>query len=118
MRRFKVSTSSSDNDLLDLFTFHVAREQVQLAPLGLGYGFHDGAPGAPMARTPPERDPGYGFFEQAPGAPDGMPAPALATAAAPGPVPPRPAASVEPGKPGQRPPTRAPCASRWRRSTS
>ncbi|MBP6251436.1 MAG: chemotaxis protein CheW [Rubrivivax sp.] len=103
MRRFKVSTSSSDNDLLDLFTFHVAREQVQLAPLGLGYGFHDGAPGAPMARTPPERDPGYGFFEQAPGAPDGMPAPALATAAAPGPVPPRPAARVEPGKPASGP---------------
>ena len=28
------STTSSDNDLLDLFTFHVAREQVQLAAAG------------------------------------------------------------------------------------
>jgi two-component system chemotaxis sensor kinase CheA len=103
MRRFKVSTSSSDNDLLDLFTFHVAREQVQLAALGPGYGFHDGAPGAPMADAPPERDPGYGFFEQSPGAPDGMPAPAPAAAAAPGPLPPRPAARVEAGKPAAGP---------------
>ncbi len=47
MRRFKIVTSSSDNDLLDLFTFHVAREQVKLLPLGKGYRFHDGAPGAP-----------------------------------------------------------------------
>ena len=66
MRRFKVLTSSSDNELLDLFTFHVAREQVKLLPLGPGYGFHDGAPGAPEP-TPP--DPGYGFFDNAPGVP-------------------------------------------------
>ena len=30
MRRFKVLTSSTDNDLLDLFTFHVAREKEQV----------------------------------------------------------------------------------------
>jgi len=66
MRRFKITTTSSDNDLLDLFTFHVAREHLALMPLGKGYGFHDGAPGAP----PPEAsDPGYGFFDSAPGAP-------------------------------------------------
>jgi len=47
MRRFKVTTTSSDNDLLDLFTFHVSREQVSLVPLTAGYGFHAGAPGAP-----------------------------------------------------------------------
>jgi two-component system chemotaxis sensor kinase CheA len=81
MRRFKVITASSDNDLLDLFTFHVAREQVRLEPLTAGYGFHEGAPGAPAA-TPPE--PGYGFFDNAPGAPAAqgaaaaMPAPAAA----------------------------------------
>jgi two-component system chemotaxis sensor kinase CheA len=71
MRRFKVLTTSSDNDLLDLFSFHVAREQVRLAPLGQGYGFHEGAPGAP----PPEAaaDTGYGFFEDAPGAPGAPP---------------------------------------------
>ena len=30
-----------DDDLLDLFTFHVAREEVQLVPYGPGYGFHE-----------------------------------------------------------------------------
>ena len=46
VRRFKVVTTSSDEDLLDLFTFHVAREQVALLPLTAGVGFHDGAPGS------------------------------------------------------------------------
>jgi two-component system chemotaxis sensor kinase CheA len=66
LRRFKVLTDSSDDDLLDLFTFHVAREQVKLMPLGPGFGFHEGAPGAPAAEEP---DAGFGFFEDAPGAP-------------------------------------------------
>ena len=69
MRRFRVVTTSSDNDLLDLFTFHVAREEVQLLPVSDGYGFHAGAPGAPPEALLAERDPGYGFFENAPGAP-------------------------------------------------
>jgi two-component system chemotaxis sensor kinase CheA len=79
MRRFKVVTTSTDSDLLDLFTFHVAREAVALLPLGPGYGFHAGAPGAP---TEPEVvDPGYGFFDNAPGSPGE--APAAATSAQP-----------------------------------
>ncbi|HEX6017469.1 MAG TPA: chemotaxis protein CheW [Burkholderiaceae bacterium] len=65
MRRFRIATRSSDSDLLDLFTFHVPREALQLGPLTPGYGFHPGAPGAPR----PEVDPGYGFFADAPGAP-------------------------------------------------
>ncbi len=79
MRRFKVTTLSSDADLLDLFTFHVSREQVQLLPFGPGYGFHAGSPGVPdesewpqepvAAAQVPEIDPGYGFFDDAPGAP-------------------------------------------------
>ena len=69
MRRFKVLTSSSDSDLLDLFTFHVAREAVQLLPLGSGYGFHAGAPGAPLEAEPSKADASYGFFDEAPGAP-------------------------------------------------
>ena len=73
MRRFKVVTSSSDNDLLDLMCFHVAREQARLLPLGPGYGFHAGAPGAPVEEfardDEPAADLGYGFFEGAPGAP-------------------------------------------------
>ena len=66
MRRFKVVTTSSDEDLLDLFSFHVARENVKLLPLTADYGFHSGAPGAPAVLEP---DPDYGFFESAPGAP-------------------------------------------------
>ncbi|OYY66784.1 MAG: chemotaxis protein CheA [Burkholderiales bacterium 28-67-8] len=67
MRRFKVVTNSSDSDLLDLFTFHVAREAVSMLPLSAGFGFHDGAPGAPPVENPP--DPGFGFFDGAPGLP-------------------------------------------------
>ena len=79
MRRFKIVTTSSDADLLDLFTFHVSREHVKLLPLGPGYGFHAGAPGAPVEQP---GDAGFGFFDNAPGAP--VPAgPAAAQAAAP-----------------------------------
>jgi two-component system chemotaxis sensor kinase CheA len=73
-RLFLVKTASTDDDLLDLFTFHVAREQVRIvaavqpapaqapdravaeraepaAPVSAdeAYGFFDGAPGAPHA---------------------------------------------------------------------
>ena len=87
MRRFKVVTSSTDDDLLDLFTFHVAREHVKLLPLGPGYGFHSGAPGAPVEEAPaPEVDNSFGFFDDAPGAP-GSATGAPAAAASPAPVP-------------------------------
>ena len=81
IRRFKVTTTSGDSDLLDLFTFHVAREYLKLQPLGLGYGFHDGAPGAPPAED--KADASYGFFEDAPGAPLPAHAASLAAAVAP-----------------------------------
>jgi len=90
IRRFKVVTSSSDSDLLDLFTFHVSRESVSLLPLTSGFGFHEGAPGAPQVDNPP--DPGFGFFENAPGSPE---AKAAAEDAAPSTVT-APAASVAP----------------------
>ncbi len=75
-RQFAVQTVSSDEDLLDLFTFHVAREQIEiraaaaLAPVATAiapdasHGF--GAPGAP-AVVPAEAS--FGFFDGAPGAP-------------------------------------------------
>jgi two-component system, chemotaxis family, sensor kinase CheA len=56
MRRFKIETTSSDDDLLDLFTFHVPREKMQLLQMA-----------AAAAAAP--ADPGFGFFEDAPGAP-------------------------------------------------
>ena len=84
MRRFKVVTQSTDDDLLDLFTFHVAREEVQIVPYGPGYGFHEGAPGAPgagdAAKAP--ADTGYGFFDNAPGLPGSGSASATAASAA------------------------------------
>ena len=69
MRRFKVVTGSTDDDLLDLFTFHVARDKVKLLPLGPGFGFHAGAPGAPPDEAPPAEplDNSFGFFDDAPG---------------------------------------------------
>lgn len=82
VRRFKVCTTSSDSDLLDLLTFHVAREHVTVLPLGPGYGFHPDAPGAPQAE---KEDVGYGFFDDAPGAPSqsaAAPAPAAESAEA------------------------------------
>jgi two-component system chemotaxis sensor kinase CheA len=85
IRRFKVSTATPESELLDLFTFHVAREQVTFLAMGAapqpasaqaaadpGYGFFD-APEAPQA---PKAE-GYGFFDNAPGSPD-KPAPAVA----------------------------------------
>jgi two-component system, chemotaxis family, sensor kinase CheA len=50
-RRFKVTTTASDNELLDLFTFHVSREQVQIDPWT--------EPGAAPAVND---EAGYGFF--------------------------------------------------------
>ena len=88
VRRFQVSTATAESELLDLFTFHVAREQVAFVALGeapkaaaaapapaadASYGFFD-PPEAPKA---PE---GYGFFDNAPGSPD-APAAVPATAA-------------------------------------
>ena len=77
LRRFKVVTTSSDSDLLELFSFHFPPDKLALMPLGPGYGFHAGAPGAPAAG---EADAAFGFFEGAPGAP--MAGGTAATAAA------------------------------------
>jgi len=96
MRRFKVLTSSTDNDLLDLFTFHVARDQVKLIPLGPGFGFYEGAPGAPPAEAP-SSDPGYGFFDDAPGTPVNAASEAPAAAAQ------APAAAIVPTRPAAPP---------------
>ena len=80
VRRFKVSTATPESDMMDLFTFHVSREQVKFVVFAdgaatagpaadPGYGFFEPeaavAPGAAVAS--PET--GYGFFDNAPGAP-------------------------------------------------
>ena len=66
IRRFKIITLSSDSELLALFGCHVNREQVKLLPLGPGFGFYPGAPGAPPVDS---HDTSFGFFDHAPGAP-------------------------------------------------
>ena len=70
MRVFEAQTVSTDDDLLDLFAFHVAREKVSIveaAPSSpsvssavaaqpaesASFGFFDGSPGAPSAVTTP-----------------------------------------------------------------
>jgi two-component system chemotaxis sensor kinase CheA len=65
-RVFKVGTSSSNEDLLDLFAFHVSRDQIAIRDLARAAEAmsDDPPPGAPLAPAP-----GYGFFEGAPGAP-------------------------------------------------
>ncbi|WP_416400729.1 chemotaxis protein CheW [Alicycliphilus denitrificans] len=84
MRRFAVRTASTDEDLLDLFAFHVAKEQVAIHAAG--------APAAaPQAAAVAEP---YGFFAGAPGVPvDEVAAAALA---APAPRPAAPRAGAEP----------------------
>jgi len=68
-RAFKVTTVSSNEDLLDLFAFHVAREQVAIRDAGATatsawVDREDPPAGAPIAPAP-----GFGFFEGAPGLP-------------------------------------------------
>ncbi len=80
IRIFAVETSSSDEDLLDLFAFHVSREHIVikenessevLAEHALSHDVDvtpsyadDPPPGAPLAPLP-----GFGFFDGSPGSP-------------------------------------------------
>ena len=72
-RLFAVKTESSDEDLLDLFAFHVSREYIKITERdgvvdrvtdGSKVAIDDAQPGAALAPLP-----GYGFFDGAPGAP-------------------------------------------------
>jgi two-component system chemotaxis sensor kinase CheA len=86
VRVFKVRTTSADSELVDLFVFHVAREQVQIQQLPEEDGsvawldLEDPPVDAPVAPAP-----GYGFFENAPGGFSSAPvaAPKAPVAAAP-----------------------------------
>ncbi len=97
LRRFKITTTTADSELIDLCTFHVARESLRLESGGAGYGFFKGSPGAPPDAAPPEpaKDLGYGFFDDAPGAPThAAAAPAAATPVPAAAAPARPAAAA------------------------
>ena len=76
MRRFAVQTSSSNDDLLDLMTFHVAKEKVAIVALDAA------AAAAPAVAQVQDAAQPYGFFSGAPGVPaDELAAAALAVAA-------------------------------------
>ncbi|OBS30437.1 chemotaxis protein CheA [Tepidimonas fonticaldi] len=76
VRIYEIDTTSTDDELLDLFAFHVAREHVALVPAGAAAT----APAAESAAAPaaestlPEHsrdviEEGYGLFAGAPGSP-------------------------------------------------
>src|ERR1700744_1788211 len=52
MRRFRVVTTTSDSELLDLFTFHVARDKIQMRSTDPGFGFFHENAGAPPEENP------------------------------------------------------------------
>ena len=96
IRRFKVDTASAESDMLDLFTFHVAREQVAFLPFGAAASSTPAPAEAPVAVTAPEK--GYGFFDDAPGAPTtGQPAAAASDVVEPAPA--KPVAAAKPAAP-------------------
>jgi two-component system, chemotaxis family, sensor kinase CheA len=76
-RIFAVETASTDEELLDLFAFHVSRERVVITAKAAepapaadpGYGFFEGAAGAPASASPAPQEAGFGFFDGSPGAP-------------------------------------------------
>ncbi|HEX5683560.1 MAG TPA: chemotaxis protein CheW [Ideonella sp.] len=103
MRRFKIVTTSSDNDLLDLFTFHIARDLMRIEPMDAGYGFFHENAGAPKEESPP--DLGYGFFDDAPGSP--VQASEVNTAATPESAPEAAATPATPATPVAKPAGRA-----------
>lgn len=87
-RLFAVQTSSTDDDLLDLFAFHVAKEQVRItaadeaagaapateavqvaeAPVAEEHAAHDPDAALGSVAIPPAEE-AYGFFNGAPGMP-------------------------------------------------
>lgn len=91
-RLFAVETSSTNDDLLDLFAFHVSKEQVQIRPVG---ATADEAPAGANTDNP------YGLFGEAAAAAPPAPAPAS-------PAPPPVAAPVPAPAPAATAPSSAP----------
>ncbi|WP_138514131.1 chemotaxis protein CheW [Rhodoferax bucti] len=85
LKIFHAETSSTDDDLLDLFAFHVSRERVKISARVVaspakdeGFGFFEGAAGSPgQVAAPVDSKPvpeaGFGFFDGAPGVPSEQP---------------------------------------------
>ena len=65
-RLFAVETSSTDDDLRDLFVFHVSKEHVQITDMTVSDEFADVEFMAPVMLDAASA---YGFFQDSPGAP-------------------------------------------------
>jgi two-component system chemotaxis sensor kinase CheA len=89
-RIFAVETTSSDNDLIDLFAFHVSKENIHIVDL-------DAPSAAPQATAPTAAvaDAGFGLFDDMPAASTPTPSAPVAVAAVPAPVAPPPVAVAE-----------------------
>ena len=90
-RLFAVETSSTDDDLLDLFAFHVSKEQVQIQAVSAVEPQEPTDSGLVSAKEGVDEEP-YGFFGDAPGAPaSSVAAPVVAL---PAPAPPASSSAV------------------------
>jgi two-component system chemotaxis sensor kinase CheA len=98
-RQFAVETSSSNEDLLDLFAFHVSKEQVQIREEANPVEAVSVEPGDSTATVEGDSATPYGFFSGSPGAP-GFDA-GHVHPAAPTPAAPPPKAATEPRGTGQ-----------------
>jgi two-component system chemotaxis sensor kinase CheA len=68
-RAFRVRTSSTDADLLDLFMFHVSREQIHITPVNETAAAASPDVAEPPAAAPESDGADFGFFDGAPGSP-------------------------------------------------
>jgi two-component system chemotaxis sensor kinase CheA len=68
-RVYRVATTASDTDLLDLFTFHLSKDQIHIIDAGAAPTSEESqASGAPAPSPTSSAD--FGFFDGAPGLPD------------------------------------------------
>ena len=99
VRLFAVHTVSTDEDLLDLFAFHVSRDFIAIketpaeapadVPVVAVAAAEDPSAGASLAALP-----GFGFFDGSPGAPAAQAAAAAPEGKVPAKVPARPAGAA------------------------
>ncbi|MEZ5644595.1 MAG: chemotaxis protein CheW [Burkholderiaceae bacterium] len=107
-RIFQVRTGSTDSDLLDLFTFHVSREQIRIVDASVP-PLPTASTAAPTTNAQEGKD--FGFFDDAPGLPAATaPTPETAPARVATPEPVAPAAPVAPTQPASRAESRASAA--------
>jgi two-component system, chemotaxis family, sensor kinase CheA len=110
-RCFRVYTSTSDGDLLDLFMFHVSKDQIHITTAEESPAAHESAAAAPSeSGAPAIEESDFGLFEDAPGRPNGATTPVAAQAEviAPPAAAPAPAPAATTPKPEVRAGTAAP----------